>query len=73
MICPKCHGERKVITWEEKPVTMTTKEWVEKEEACNVCLGIGQVPDDLTAVIDRLDRIIKLLEKILKKGGKSNG
>lgn len=69
MICPKCHGEGKLVSEEWKPVTMTTGGWVKKEEVCNVCSGTGQVQDDLTGVIERLDQIIK----ILKEGGKSRG
>ena len=63
--CPKCHGEGKITTRELKPVTMTTKDWVEKEETCDLCSGTGQVQENsIPLVIEKLDQIIKLLEEI---------
>ena len=57
--CPKCQGTGKIKT--EKPVTMTTMGFEEKE--CDLCGGTGYLVEDLLPqVIARLDEIIKLIK-----------
>jgi len=63
--CPKCKGTGLMKI--RQPVSMT--EMGEKEEECNLCEGVGWIERDIMPqVIKRLDRIIKLLEKMT--GGK---
>jgi len=63
--CPKCEGTG--LMKSRQPVSMT--EMGEKEEECDLCEGVGWVEKDLTPlIIKRLNKIIKLLEKMI--GGK---
>jgi len=60
MKCEKCGGTGKV----EKPVSLTEMGMVDCEE----CEGTGEAAGGLDDAIERLDRIIGLLEQIA--GGK---
>jgi len=61
--CPNCNGTGKIKI--EKPTSNTTMDMV--EEPCSFCEGTGQVFEDYTPqVIERLDKIIELLEKLIK-------
>jgi excinuclease UvrABC ATPase subunit len=61
MICEKCGGTGKIKV--ERPASMTRIETIDVD--CDICNGTGQLAEDLTPIIvERLDRIIKLLEKL---------
>jgi len=65
MVCEKCQGTGKITI--EKPISLT--EMGKAEVDCDLCGGTGELFEDLTPlVIQRLDRIIELLEKLA--GGK---
>jgi excinuclease UvrABC ATPase subunit len=58
MKCPQCNGKGKI--GKETPTSMETTEFIEEE--CDVCGGTGEINEDILPILNRLDRIIEILE-----------